>query len=69
VKNKQGGKLGHIDDSRWLGSELDALIAKIGKETGQLVTVEGIACDMLVRRLRYSSICMRSAVSTYPLFY
>ena len=35
---------------RWLeehGSELDALIAKIGKETGRLVTVEGIACDTL----------------------
>ena len=39
---------------RWLeehGSELDALIAKIGKETGRLVTVEGIACDTLAQVL------------------
>jgi hypothetical protein len=39
---------------RWLeqhGSELDALIAKIGKETGQLVTVEGVACHMLDQAL------------------
>ena len=38
----------------WLeehGSELDALIAKIGKETGRLVTVEGVACDMLDQAL------------------
>jgi hypothetical protein len=39
---------------RWLeehGSELDALIAKIGRETGRLVTVEGVACDMLDQAL------------------
>jgi len=39
---------------RWLeehGGELDALIAKIGKETGRLVTVEGVACDMLDQAL------------------
>ena len=39
---------------RWLeehGSELDALIAKIGRETGRLQTVEGVACDMLDQAL------------------
>jgi hypothetical protein len=39
---------------RWLeehGSELDALIAKIGKETGRRTTVEGVACDMLDQAL------------------
>jgi hypothetical protein len=39
---------------RWLeehGGELDALVAKIGKETGRLVTVEGVACDMLDQAL------------------
>ena len=39
---------------RWLeehGTELDALIAKIGKETGRFVTVEGVACDMLDQAL------------------
>ena len=39
---------------RWLekhGSELDALAAKIGKETGRRTTVEGVACDMLDQAL------------------
>jgi hypothetical protein len=39
---------------RWLeehGSELDALVAKIGKETGRQTTVEGVACDMLDQAL------------------
>lgn len=39
---------------RWLeehGSELDALVAKIGKETGRTTTVDGIACDMLDQAL------------------
>ena len=35
---------------RWLeehGNELDALVAKIGSETGRRTTVEGVACTML----------------------
>jgi hypothetical protein len=39
---------------RWLeehGNELDALVAKIGKETGRRTTVEGVACDMLDQAL------------------
>ena len=39
---------------RWLeehGSELDALVAKIGKETGRRTTVERVACDMLDQAL------------------
>jgi hypothetical protein len=39
----------------WLeehGSELDALVAKIGKETGRPTTVEGVACDMLDQALK-----------------
>ena len=39
---------------RWLeehGSELDALVAKIGKETGRPTSVEGVACDMLDQAL------------------
>ena len=39
---------------RWLeehGNELDALVAKIGKETGRRITVEGVACDMLDQAL------------------
>jgi hypothetical protein len=39
---------------RWLedhGSELDALVAKIGKETGRRTTVERVACDMLDQSL------------------
>ena len=35
---------------RWLeehGNELDALVAKIGNETGRRTTVEGVACIML----------------------
>jgi hypothetical protein len=39
---------------RWLeehGNELDALVAKIGKETGRRTTVEGVACDMLEQAL------------------
>jgi hypothetical protein len=39
---------------RWLeehGSELDALVEKIGKETGRRTTVEGVACDMLDQAL------------------
>ena len=39
---------------RWLeehGNELDALVAKIGKETGRPITVEGVACDMLEQAL------------------
>ena len=35
---------------RWLeehGNELDALVAKIGNETGRRTTVEGVACMML----------------------
>jgi hypothetical protein len=39
---------------RWLeehGSELDALVKKIGKETGRRTTVEGVACDMLDQAL------------------
>jgi hypothetical protein len=45
---------------KWLeehGSDLDALVAKICKETGRRTTVEGVACDMSNRRLRFSSIC------------
>ena len=39
---------------RWLeehGSELDALVAKIGKETGRRTTVERVACNMLDQAL------------------
>jgi hypothetical protein len=39
---------------RWLeehGTELDALVANIGKETGRRTTVEGVACDMLDQAL------------------
>ena len=39
---------------RWLeehGNELDALVAKIGKETGRRTTVDGVACDMLDQAL------------------
>jgi hypothetical protein len=39
---------------RWLeehGNELDALVAKIGQETGRRTTVEGVACDMLNQAL------------------
>jgi hypothetical protein len=39
---------------RWLeehANELDALVAKIGKETGRRTTVEGVACDMLDQAL------------------
>ena len=38
----------------WLeehGNELDALVAKIGKETGRRTTVEAVACDMLEQAL------------------
>jgi hypothetical protein len=38
----------------WLeayGSELDALVAKIGTETGRRTTVEAVACDMLDQAL------------------
>ena len=43
--NRQGGKLTMSMIGRWLedhSSELDALVAKIGKETGQRTTVEGM---------------------------
>jgi hypothetical protein len=39
---------------RWLeehGNELDALVEKIGAETGRPTTVEGVACDMLDQAL------------------
>jgi hypothetical protein len=39
---------------RWLedhGSELDALVTKIGKETGRPTAVEAVACDMLDQAL------------------
>jgi hypothetical protein len=54
---------------RWLeehGSELDALVEKIGKETGRRTTVEGVACDMLDQRSRFSSTCTRSKPKSNP---
>jgi hypothetical protein len=48
---------------RWLeehGSELDALVAKIGKETGVGLRSKGSLAICWIRRLRFSSICTRS---------
>jgi hypothetical protein len=53
VANK-GGKQAMSMIGRWLeehGNALDALVAKIGKETGRRTTVEAVACDMLDQAL------------------
>ena len=48
---------------RWLeehGTELDALVANIGKETGGGLRSRGSPAICWIRRLRFSSTCTRS---------